>query len=193
MPIARRRMIPQPEERPRIHFSSSELAGILISMITMVLAFQMFKVSDTGIIIGIVLGVICHEIVHKLVAQSMGFESRYKLWEIGLVLVIVFAIISRGRLIFAAPGFVHTEGDVTVRDAGVISLSAPAANIGLAVFFFAVGGAWALSAAYANVLLAGFNLLPIGPLDGDKVMEWSPGMWSACFGFVLLMGVVFLL
>jgi Zn-dependent protease len=170
-----------------------ELASIIISMITMILAFYMFQVNDTGIIIGVVVGIIGHEIGHKIVAQSMGFESRYKLWSIGLILVIAFAIITRGRFIFAAPGFVHTEGHASFRDEGIISLSAPATNILLAVFFFAIGGAWALSAAYVNLLLAGFNLLPLGPLDGVKVAEWSPTAWTSSMATVVLLGIVFLL
>jgi len=158
-----------------------------VSIITLALAFHMFKVSDVGIILGLTLGFTFHEIAHKLVAQSMGFESRYKLWEIGLVLVIAFAIISRGRFIFAAPGFVVTEGMATTRERGIISLSAPAANILLIFVFLIIGGAWH-SAAYANALLAIFNLLPVPPLDGAAVMEWSPGVWGMAFVLCLVLG-----
>ena len=171
-----------------IHFSSVEIASVLVSMITLVLAFHMFKVSDTGIIIGVILGITLHEIVHKLVAQSMGFESRYKLWEIGIVLVIAFAIITKGKLIFAAPGFVVTEGDATAAERGRISLSAPAANMALVLLFMGMGGIW-WSAAYVNALLGVFNLLPLPPLDGAAVREWSPGVWSAAFGLALALAI----
>lgn len=181
---------PAVERGAHIHFSATEVASILVSIITLALAFHLFGVSDSGIVIGIVLGIVLHEIAHKLVAQSMGFESRYKLWEIGLVLVLAMAIITRGRFIFAAPGFVVTEGHATARERGLISLSAPAANILLALLFLAVGGGLAHSAAYINVLLAIFNLLPVPPLDGATVMEWSPGTWSSAFGLSLLLGLV---
>ncbi|MFH1663685.1 MAG: site-2 protease family protein [archaeon] len=32
-----------------------------------------------------------------------------------------------------------------------------------------------------NFILAGFNLLPFGPLDGKKVMQWNPIIWGILF------------
>jgi Zn-dependent protease len=32
-----------------------------------------------------------------------------------------------------------------------------------------------------NFILAGFNLLPFGPLDGKKVMQWNPIVWAVLF------------
>jgi Zn-dependent protease len=187
--------IPQPNQvKARgVSFSTDELISILVSMVTMVLAFQMFGVSEGGIILGVVFGITLHEVGHKIVAQSMGFHSKYKLWEIGLLLVVAFAIISRGKFIFAAPGFVVTEGDATPRDEGIIALSAPATNILLAALFLIVGTNWASSAAYVNVLLAVFNLLPIDPLDGGKVLRWSQIAWYTSFGAALFLGLLLII
>lgn len=192
-PFNRRPMPYEPVASSGVHFSTTELISIVVSMITMILAFYMFNFSNAGIMLGVVLGIIGHEVAHKLVAQSLGFESTYKLWSIGLVLVLAFALITRGRFIFAAPGFVHTEGHTTIRDEGIISLSAPAANMIIALFFFMIGGTFALSAAYVNVLLAAFNLLPLGPLDGTKVLEWNTTVWTMSFAFTLFLGLFFLL
>lgn len=182
-------------EKPRqgIGFSTTETISILISIATMVIAFQMFGVGDYGLVMGVVLGIAAHEVSHKIVAQSLGFRSTYKLWEPGLVLVIAFAIITKGKFIFAAPGFVHTEGDASLSEKGIISLSAPAANIALALLFLIFATPLALSAAYVNILLATFNLLPIGPLDGTAVMEWNQGIWAAAFVLCLVLGFVFIM
>lgn len=181
-----------PQKASGVSFSTTEITSILVSMVTLILAFRMFNISDAGIVLGIVLGITLHEIGHKIVAQSMGFESKYKLWEIGIVLVIAFAIISRGRFIFAAPGFVVTQGHASDREQGIISLSAPATNILLAILFLGAGK-FGMSIAYVNSMLAIFNLLPVGPLDGAQVMKWSPGAWTAAFGLALALGALFLL
>ena len=40
--------------------------------------------------------------------------------------------------------------------------------------------------AFLNLILAAFNMLPIGPLDGRKVMRWSwvwfLGVWAMIVG-----------
>ena len=42
-----------------------------------------------------------------------------------------------------------------------------------------------------NFILAGFNLIPFGPLDGKKVMEWNPIIWAVLF-FPLLIWFFYL-
>ena len=177
-----------------ISISWTESVYLLVAIVTLSLAFTyFFGFSTPGLLIGVVLGVVMHELGHKFVAQSMGFKSEFRLWSIGLVLVIAFALISKGKFIFAAPGYVVTEGMATVRQKGLISLAAPASNILLALFFLAVPLAWGRDAAMVNVLLAIFNLVPIAPLDGAPVIQWSEGIWASVFVFSLLLGLVFLL
>lgn len=183
----------RPVKEPQIKFSGIELMSIVFSMFSIVFAFQIFGVSEPGLMLGIVLGITLHEIFHKVSAQMLGFQSHYKLWELGLVMVIALAIISRGKFVFAAPGFVVTEGIAGFRERGIIAFSGPFANILLAVFFMGIGGALGTSAAYANLLLAGFNLIPLGPLDGSKVYRWSEGVWTLSFVFTVGLGLILLL
>jgi len=46
-----------------------------------------------------------------------------------------------------------------------------------------------------NAMLAAFNMLPIGPLDGKKVLAWNPVIFIVVIGisFVLLFGSLFYL
>jgi Zn-dependent protease len=46
-----------------------------------------------------------------------------------------------------------------------------------------------------NAMLAAFNMLPIGPLDGKKVLAWNPIIFIVVIAvsFVLLFGALFYL
>jgi Zn-dependent protease len=185
---------PPPKTGKGISISSMEITQILVSLVTLALAFTyFFGIEDTGIIIGVIAGVIFHELGHKFVAQSLGFHSEYRLWAIGLVLVLAFALISKGKFIFAAPGFVVTEGYATLREKGMVSLAAPTMNIFLTIFFLILPVPWGKSAAMVNAFLAAFNLLPISPLDGKTVRDWSETVWVSFFVTAVVLGLFFLL
>ncbi len=36
-------------------------------------------------------------------------------------------------------------------------------------------------AFYLNAFIALFNLVPLGVLDGKKIMEWNRGLWALMF------------
>lgn len=167
--------------------TSSELASLIISIITLTLGFSYF-ISSQGLIYGLVLGFIMHELAHKFVAQSLGYYSEYKIWSVGLVLVVAFAIATKGKFVFAAPGYVTTHGHASFKDVGMVSLAGPLANILLAMFFVFLKTPLADEAAYINILLAGFNLIPFGPLDGGPVYRWSPNVWGSAMLFCVIIG-----
>jgi Zn-dependent protease len=89
--------------------------------------------------------------------------------------------------VFAAPGAVvispfrlHGHGDER-RDVFFISAAGPLTNIA-----FAAAGAALMTAlqseiwrffAFINAWLAFFNLLPIPPLDGSKMIRTNPVLW----------------
>ena len=70
----------------------------------------------------------------------------------------------------------------------LISLAGPMTNIVLAAFFFilgmsglADGGVWAQAITFAlfiNLILAAFNMLPFGPLDGKKIFDSDRRVWA---------------
>ena len=100
-----------------------------------------------------------------------------------------------------------------LRDMMLVAIAGPIVNILLAfVFFFAANTAVArfdyptdtllitvlVYSGFLNVVLAVFNMLPIPPLDGSRVMTWllPPPMRQSYvqlerFGLLLVIGVVF--
>ena len=45
-----------------------------------------------------------------------------------------------------------------------------------------------LVGVYLNVLLGVFNLLPVGVLDGAKVLAWDPKIWVSIIASLLVIG-----
>jgi Zn-dependent protease len=135
-------------------------------------------------------GFVAHEMAHKISAQRGGYWAEFRLSPIGLVISVITAL---AGFLFAAPGATMIGGMANLRDWGRTSLAGPATNFVFALAFlagaFATEGiaAWSflpptlLFLAFINAWFAAFNMIPIGPLDGAKVLRWSGPLWAACF------------
>jgi Zn-dependent protease len=130
-------------------------------------------------------GFLLHELAHKVVALRFGQVAAFRA-DYGMLFI---AIVS-GMLgfLFAAPGAVHHRGRITARENGLIALAGPVTNLGLAAIFAApavVGSGLVAAVGFygvtINCFLAGFNMLPIGPLDGNTVKDWSLPVYLAVF------------
>lgn len=152
--------------------------------------------------VGVGTGFVLHELAHKVLAQRYGHWAEFRAQFAGLGLTIVFAAVT--KFLFAAPGAVLIQGRVTPKENGLISLAGPGTNFvvaGLAIGGYYTGLAtsptWGVDVAQfwpsllvgvarINASLALFNLIPLGPLDGRKVLRWS----RATYGFALALAVV---
>jgi Zn-dependent protease len=149
----------------------------------------------------IVTGFLGHELAHKFSAQHYGCWAEFKLWTVGAIMALLFAVISQGNFIFAAPGAVYIAsrssyfGEGIDRKAnGVISLVGPMVNIAAAAIFgAALAGSTALGygdlvightfhflrvGAQINIWLGAFNMIPFFILDGQKVFTWDRKIWA---------------
>ena len=148
-------------------------------------------------------GFILHEMAHKFSAIHFGHLAEFRMWTKGLAFMFLLALFS--PLIFIAPGAVYIGGGakrITKRENGLISLAGPATNVVIAIIGLTMlaivgpipigyGGIELWSAlALINVFLALFNLLPVYPLDGSKVLAWSKPVY---FGFAILVVVLYLM
>jgi len=122
-----------------------------------------------------------HEIAHKIVARQYGCWAEFRANPSGLRFGVILAAVL--GIVFMAPGAVMVSGRTTKTQFGRIALAGPVTNISLWSFgiFTAIifGGfnphldkiisAW----LWGNSILAAFNMLPFGPLDGKKIKTWS--------------------
>lgn len=194
-------------------FTSSEIRDLIIAFIVISLCFG---IANTGrdmnalvnllpfIMVGVGLGFILHELGHKFVSMKYGYWAEFKLWPQGLLFALVTSFFG---FVFAAPGAVYTYANyMTDEINGKISIAGPIVNIVLALAFLAVAVAVYPSAftsqtsvlifivcsmGYSiNSFLAAFNLIPIGNLDGSKVLRWNIGIWIITIAIAGIMTVM---
>ena len=206
--------------RPGVHFSRTELIQLGVAILALSAAFTLayirsdlfFFTTQTArflmtifpvALLAVATGVGLHEIVHKVVAERYGFWAEFRYNPRGLLFAIVLA--AAIGLIYGAPGATMISGAVNREQNGRISAAGPASNLVICAVLFAafwvvagsakglLGGLlliYLLQVAQINAVLAGFNLVPILPLDGAKVFAWSKaayaGLAAAAIGMVIL-------
>ncbi len=150
-------------------------------------------------VVAVASGVGLHEIMHKVTANRYGHWAEFRYSRQGLLMAFLFAFLG---FIFGAPGATYIAGTVTPSQNGKISAAGPATNIALGLGFFAlvlVVAPFAETvflgflayvlfqyAASVNLILAGFNMIPVMPLDGAKVWAWNKAAWVGILAVVLL-------
>jgi len=181
------------------YFSSTEIRDIAISTIALGIIFSIgrgISVASVAIITVIVaLSFIPHELAHKFTAIRYKCFARYEMWKNGLIFALLLAIATGGSFTFAAPGAVviytayrsnygihHVK--LSSRQNGIISIAGPATNLVIALAFRIFAPQFVLTASIVqiNTFLAWFNLLPIPPLDGSKIIWWNIAAWLLLFG-----------
>ena len=194
-------------------FTGKEIRDLIISFIVIALGFTiLYSNGDYShvtlifpvVMIGVGAGFIFHELGHKFVAMHYGYYAEYELWPTGLLIALVSSFFG---FIFAAPGAVviYSNG-MEKKTNGLISIAGPIVNIILGLIFFLIWGSLGdfiytetgaivylicVLGTRINFFLAAFNLLPIPPLDGSKVMSWSVPVWLITFAIAAILVLFF--
>ena len=194
-------------------FTSKEIRDLIISFIVIALGFTiLYSNGDYSyvtilfpvVMIGVGVGFIFHELGHKFVAMHYGYYAEYELWPTGLIIALISSFFG---FIFAAPGAVviYSQG-MDKKTNGLISIAGPLVNIALGLIFFLILGSLGdyvytetgyivqlicVLGTRINFFLAAFNLLPIPPLDGSKVLSWSIPIWLITFAVPAILVLVF--
>jgi len=175
----------------RSRYSTIEVRDIAVSVAVLSVAFSIMflrRGSDIAVLelIGISAVIVCtsfviHELSHKFVAQRFGAWAEYRMYPFGLMLALMLSFMG---VIFAAPGVVYINGNITKEMNGKISAAGPASNIAVGVFAVALAYStdgllssvfWIM--ASINAFFAVFNMLPITPFDGSKIYRWNVAVY----------------
>jgi Zn-dependent protease len=186
-----------------IHFSRAEITQIFISMVVLTACFTLVLLYEFDLMVALgiaavvsVTGFLLHELAHKFVAQRYGAWAEFRMYPGGLFFALILSFLG---ILFAAPGAVYIQGRINRKQNGLISIAGPLTNIVFGAIFVVLWLVLSLpedlseAIRYIGLLscmLAGFNLIPFGPLDGKKVLDWNPVAWVVTIG---LAGTFFLI
>ena len=190
-------------------FSQHEINDLLVSWVVLSVAFTLFRrggipglmrsgyvtqmpmyIVQMLIIVGTAF--VLHELSHKYVAQKYGMWAEYRKWNWGLLMAVFLS--ATGFFFFAAPGavMIMSAGWVTPEIEAKTSIAGPATNItvGIVALLLRAAGSFPLfltELAAINFFLAVFNLLPIPPMDGSKVLRYNVVLWAAAFVLAIIL------
>lgn len=182
----------------------SDISKVTIPKILLTLAISIGTVGISFII---------HEMAHKFSAIKFGYWAEFRKSTSMLLVSLAIAVIT--GMVFAAPGatIINTAGrQMTKKENGIISAAGPISNIILIIPFLVLmiigvvlGGVLPAGSGFifypftsagfiyylgmigfsVNAMLALFNMIPAGPLDGKKIFKWNP----AIFAVLIIIGI----
>jgi len=141
------------------------------------LTFFLFALS-------LIIAVTIHEFSHALVADRLGDPTPRSQGRLSLNPLVHLDPLGTLSLLLIGFGwgkpveFYPPNLKSPRRDAALISIAGPISNIAFAILLSVIGrtlldpniATFILPFIYINVVLAVFNLVPIGPLDGQKIL-----------------------
>ncbi len=187
-------------------FSEKEIFDLTKAWIAISIAFGIIIAKDYNISLfspefstylliaafSVGIGFLLHELGHKFMAQKYKYWAEFRSYDGMLVIAVLIALFT--PLIFIAPGAVMIHGYYMTKEKnGKISAAGPLINLALAfiflaLFFSGISNLFIYYGALINSLIALFNMIPLGPLDGKKIIKWSKPVYYS----MLAIGIIFL-
>lgn len=199
-------------------FTRHETIGIIISILviafivsfndwgpgsTFDLSTGIFNLFNAILIIG--LSILVHDAGQRLFGLAIGYKVEFKMWSFGLVLGLVIAMVSKGRVWLIVPGgFMlhliagHRLGwfryNINYFGQAMVALAGPLFSLMLVIFlkilYAFVPTNLILDAIKVNVVYAITSLLPFPPLDGSKIYFGSRMLYAFALPTIIVSSIL---
>jgi len=187
-----------PTELKHLTIGALLVMGVALSYVIEALDLPMLSTPESliGLAVIFTLSFLLHEITHKLSAQYFGLWAEFRVTLFGALITLFSIPFPFFKII--SPGAVMIAGPITKREAGKTALAGPLTNMIISticitvlantesIFLHTISffGAW------INAIIALFNLVPFGIMDGLKVFRWNKLAWTAAFMTAIAMTIL---
>lgn len=201
-------------------FPPSELRGFIISILVLsfIISFKewggetfswgagLFNWFNAALIVTLVL--IVYNFAQRIAGWSVGYNAEYKLWGFGLLIGLLFAFVSRGKIWVLLPGGImihhlaghrlgHFRYEINYFQHGMVAAAGTISLITMAALFKVIN-----AAVYSTLLdklilfcivFAIYDILPIPPLTGSRLFFGSRMVYMFMFSTIIIAAVLLLL
>ncbi len=202
-------------------FSRSEFLSFIVAVIVLsfIVSFREWgSGSEVNLAAGLfnwfnaallfVLIFIFYNFAQRVSGLSVGYNVEYKIWSVGLLIGVVFAFASRGRIWVLVPGGIlihhlaghrlgHFRYDLSNFAQGMISVAGTVSLITLAALFKVLNSFFVSTLLDKFILIcvvmAIYDILPIPPLTGSKLFFGSRMVYAFMAGTIIVAGILLLL
>lgn len=189
-----------------IWFSTKELKHLAVGTLLVmgvgasVYLFDFPLAAVASLAAVLTLSFLLHEVAHKIAAQRQGLWAEFRLTPFGALITLISIFAPLFKII--SPGAVMIAGSGNKEIIGKTALAGPLTNIILATLFLIVGSVFrminfnwvvafvAFFAAWINSFIAVFNLIPVGIIDGYKILRWNKILWALSFSASIVLAIL---
>jgi hypothetical protein len=177
---------------PLFVLTKLELIAYAVALVVLTFAFaysgagsmeQFLLLIPTVLATSVVVG-LAKNLLTEMIARVLGVWSEHRLWYFGLATFLLSTLAFRTP--FSSPSRIinHTPG-FSKRTLGVVASSSVLIALGFAGIFYALlifGFTYVGSIGLAMCLLmALFDSIPLAPMNGKDIYDWSKIAWGAQF------------
>lgn len=176
------------KEACRLVITPTEVLAFVLGTATLTFCFSYAIAGATTEIVNVAplafMTVAVVELVYwlsmEVAARSLGIWAEYRVWPVGIVMLLVFTLAFRSPFCVAGRSEFKCARP-TKRSVGLVSLSGPVACLLLAGVFTMLLSLGFAQLGSLGVLVcitkATFDLIPAPPMGGKEIFDWNKIIW----------------